>query len=87
MKIIISGLFLFACFCLGMGWLLPTPPEHSEALPTWWGDPEEPLFHGGVPCVRDKGAPANGPIPKGYRLLDPHPTRTLPPQQPVISNP
>lgn len=91
-----------ALVCLGLSIIIPQPPAHSIQLPHWWPkqDPEEPLFHNGTPCVRDKSAPANGPIPKGYRLLDdPHPTRTLPPDhplnqplpypypQPTISNP
>lgn len=95
MKLIILGLILFACFCLSKGWILPTPPKDDTEPPTYKGDHEEPLFHNGLPCVRDKNSPGNGSIPKGYRLADPHPTRTLPPhpdlpypfRQPTISNP
>lgn len=77
----ILGLGVVAGISLLISMWLPTPPEFSVVPSEWQGDPEEPLFHNGLPLVRDKNAPGNGAIPKGYRLADPHPTRTLPPSQ------
>ena len=77
------GLGSLALVCLLISIMLPQPPQHSVELPHWMGDPDEPLFHNGVPCVRDKSAPGKESIPKGFRLIDdPHPTRTLPPDHP-----